>query len=71
MPPPHQGVSTFETWGRAALADALKDLEIVKKLDAQGVEPALMTPAQFTPFITTESAKFGKIVTEANVTVEN
>ena len=55
----------------AALADALKDPEIVKKLDAQGAEPALTTPAQFAQFITTESAKFGKIVTDANVTVEN
>ena len=55
----------------AALADALKDPEIVKKLEAQGAEPALMTPAQFTQFITTETAKFGKIVVDANVTVEN
>jgi tripartite-type tricarboxylate transporter receptor subunit TctC len=55
----------------AALADALKDPEIVKKLDAQGAEPALTTSAQFAQFITAESAKFGKIVTDANVTVEN
>jgi tripartite-type tricarboxylate transporter receptor subunit TctC len=55
----------------AALASALRDPEIVAKLNAQGAEPALMTPAQFSQFITTESAKFGKIVVDANVTVEN
>lgn len=55
----------------AALADAIKDPEIVKKLGAQGAEPVLTTPAQFAQFITTESAKFGKIVIDASVTVEN
>ena len=55
----------------AALADALKDPEIVKKLETQGAEPALITPAQFAQFISTETAKFGKIVVDANVTVEN
>ena len=55
----------------AALADALKDPEIARKLDAQGAEPAPMSPQQFGQFINAESAKFGKIVTDANVTVEN
>jgi tripartite-type tricarboxylate transporter receptor subunit TctC len=55
----------------AALADALKDPEIVKKLEVQGAEPALMTPQQFAQFIGAETAKLTKIVTDAKVTVEN
>ena len=55
----------------AALVDALKDPEIVKKLEVQGAEPAPMTPQQFAQFISAETAKFTKIVTDAKVTVEN
>jgi len=55
----------------AALTDALRDPEIVKKLELQGAEPALMTPEQFAQFIGAETAKFTKIVTDAKVTVEN
>ena len=55
----------------AALSDALKDPEIVKKLEAQGAEPALTTPQQFGQFISAETTKFRKIVTDAKVTVEN
>lgn len=55
----------------AALADAFKDPEFIRKLEIQGAEPALMTPPEFAQFITTESAKFGRIVVEANVTLEN
>jgi tripartite-type tricarboxylate transporter receptor subunit TctC len=55
----------------AALTDALKDPEVVKKLEVQGAEPAPMTPQQFARFIGEETSKFTKIVTDAKVTVEN
>ena len=55
----------------AALSEALKDPEIIKKLEVQGAEPALMTPQQFGQFISAETTKFGKIVTDAKVTIEN
>lgn len=55
----------------AALADALKDPDVVKKLEAQGSEPALMTPAQFTQFVSAEYTKFGKVVADNKVTAEN
>lgn len=54
-----------------ALADAFKDPEFVRKLESQGAEPALMTPPEFARFIAAESAKFGRIIVEAKVTLEN
>ena len=41
------------------------------RAEVQGAEPALVMPQQFAQFIATETAKFGKIVTDAKVTVEN
>lgn len=55
----------------AELSKALKDPEIRQKLEVQGAEPTLMTPQQFAQFITIESTKFGKIITDAHITVEN
>jgi tripartite-type tricarboxylate transporter receptor subunit TctC len=55
----------------AALTEALKDPEIVKKLDVQGAEPAPTTPQQLKQFVGIESAKFAKIIADANVTAEN
>lgn len=55
----------------AALADALRDAEIIRKLEVQGAEPALMTPEQFAQFVSTEYTKFGKIVADNKVTADN
>ncbi len=55
----------------AALADALKDPEVMKKLEVQGAAPALMTPAEFAQFVNAEYAKFGKVVADNKVTAEN
>jgi tripartite-type tricarboxylate transporter receptor subunit TctC len=55
----------------APLNDALKDPDVIKKLEVQGAEPALMTPSQFAQFINAETAKFAKIVADAKVTLEN
>jgi tripartite-type tricarboxylate transporter receptor subunit TctC len=55
----------------AALTDALKDPEFVKKLEIQGAEPALMSPQDFTKFIAAESTKFAKTIADADVTLEN
>ena len=64
-------VSMTFTSVSAALTDALKDPEFIKKLEIQGAEPALTSPQDFAKFIATESTKFAKIIAEANVTLEN
>ena len=54
----------------SALAEALKDPEIVKKINVQGMEPALMSPQQFAQAVSADYAKFGKIVADNKVTLE-
>jgi tripartite-type tricarboxylate transporter receptor subunit TctC len=46
---------------------ALKDKAIVDKLMPQGIVPKTMTPAEYKAFVASETAKFGKIVTLANI----
>jgi tripartite-type tricarboxylate transporter receptor subunit TctC len=46
---------------------ALKDKAIVDKLMPQGIVPKTMTPAEYKAFVTSETAKFGKIVQQANI----
>jgi tripartite-type tricarboxylate transporter receptor subunit TctC len=55
----------------AAVTQALRDPGLVKKLEAQGGEPAPSTPEQFRQFVGAESKKFGKIIADANVKLEN
>lgn len=50
---------------------ALKQPEVINRLRGLGFEPAPSTPEQFREFIRTESAKFAKIIVEANVKLEN
>jgi tripartite-type tricarboxylate transporter receptor subunit TctC len=54
----------------AAAVQAFKTPELVTKLKAMGFEPAPNSPEQFREFIRTESAKFAKIIVEANVKLE-
>jgi tripartite-type tricarboxylate transporter receptor subunit TctC len=46
---------------------ALKDKAIVDKLMPQGIVPKTMTPSEYKAFVASETAKFGKIVTLANI----
>jgi tripartite-type tricarboxylate transporter receptor subunit TctC len=54
----------------AAAVQALKVPEVAAKLRESGFEPSPTTPEQFREFIRAESAKFGRIIVEANVTLE-
>jgi tripartite-type tricarboxylate transporter receptor subunit TctC len=46
---------------------ALKDKAVIDKLMPQGIVPKTMTPAEYKAFVTSETAKFGKIVQQANI----
>lgn len=54
-----------------AVAEALKDPELAKRLHELGGEPAPMPPAQFKTFIQAESARFAKLVETAKITPDN
>ena len=54
----------------AAAVQALKTPELAAKLKGMGFEPSPNTPEQFRDFIRNESAKFAKIIVEANVKLE-
>src|SRR5262249_60072332 len=49
----------------------LRDRAISETLDAQGIVPRVMTPGQYREFVAAETEKFGKIVAQANIKVEN
>lgn len=53
-----------------AVAAALKDPELAKKLREQGGEPTPMSPQQFKDFIKKESVQFERIVTAAKIVAE-
>jgi len=55
----------------AAVAEALKDPHLLKRLQELGGEPAPMAPASFKSFIQAESAAFAKVVETARITPEN
>ena len=50
---------------------ALKDPAISDKLIVQGIVPKLMTAAEYKSFVDSETAKFGKIVEQANIKLAN
>jgi tripartite-type tricarboxylate transporter receptor subunit TctC len=49
----------------------LRDRAISETLDAQGIVPRIMTSGQYREFVAAETEKFGKIVAQANIKVEN
>ena len=53
------------------VATGLRDKAISEKLEVQGIVPRVMTPAQYRAFVAAETEKFGKIVAQANIKVEN
>ena len=54
----------------AAAVQALKMPELITRLRSLGFEPSPNTPEQFRDFIRNESAKFAKIIVDANVKLE-
>jgi len=53
-----------------AANQVLKDPEVVDKLTRLGIEPIGGTPAQFSSLLTTELAKWKKIITERKITLD-
>ena len=53
-----------------AVAEALADPALVERLQELGGEPMTMDPARFAAFVRTESAHFGRIVSDAGITPE-
>ena len=54
----------------SAAVEALKTPDLSSKLRASGFEPSPTTPEQFREFIRGESAKFAKIIVEADIKLE-
>jgi tripartite-type tricarboxylate transporter receptor subunit TctC len=50
---------------------ALKDPAIADKLMVQGIVPKLMTASEYKSFVESETDKFGKIVQQANIKLNN
>jgi tripartite-type tricarboxylate transporter receptor subunit TctC len=55
----------------AIVNTALTDKPLVDKLLVQGIVPKLLTPTECKSFVNSETAKFGKIVQEANIKLSN
>jgi len=54
----------------AAVAEALNTERLKKAFAAEGAEVLRMTPAEFARFVADETAKWGKVVKEANIKLE-
>lgn len=53
------------------VAAGLRDRAIAEKLEAQGIVPRPLGPAEARAFVVSEAEKFGRIVRQANIKVEN
>jgi len=53
-----------------AIQQALAVPELHKRLEEQGTDPAYMTPADFSSFITTERARWTQVIRTAHITVD-
>ena len=53
------------------IADGLRDNAIAEKLEAQGIVPRIMSVSEYRAFVTSETEKFGRIVQQANIKMEN
>jgi tripartite-type tricarboxylate transporter receptor subunit TctC len=70
----------FATGGTpGAIVDRLNDIvntalmtpSILDKLTVQGIVPRLMTAKEYASFVASETEKFGKIVEQAHIKLEN
>ena len=53
------------------VGSGLRDKAIAEKLEVQGIMPRVMSPAQYRSFVASETEKFGRIVQQANIKLEN
>jgi tripartite-type tricarboxylate transporter receptor subunit TctC len=49
----------------------LRDKSVAAKLEVQGIVPRIMTAPQYRDFVVSEADKFGKIVSQANIKLQN
>jgi tripartite-type tricarboxylate transporter receptor subunit TctC len=69
--PGYESTTWFGLFGPKGLPpEVVKDPEVVDKLTRLGIEPIGGTPAQFSTLLTTELAKWKKIITERKITLE-
>jgi len=54
-----------------AVNGGLRDKSIAEKLEVQGIVPRLMTASEYRAFVVSEAEKFGKIVEQANIKLQN
>jgi len=54
-----------------AVNGGLRDRSIAEKLEMQGIVPRLMTAGEYRAFVVSEAEKFGKIVEQANIKLQN
>ena len=50
---------------------ALRDKAIAQKLEVQGIVPRPMTPAEYGAFVAAEAEKFGRVIAQAHIRIEN
>ena len=55
----------------AIVAAGLRDKAIAANLEAQGIVPRIMTAPEYRAFVASETEKFGRIVQQANIRMEN
>jgi tripartite-type tricarboxylate transporter receptor subunit TctC len=55
----------------AVVVSGLKDKALAAKLEVQGIVPRLMSAPEYRAFVAAEAAKFGAIVRQANIRLEN
>jgi tripartite-type tricarboxylate transporter receptor subunit TctC len=53
------------------VSSGLRDKAIAGKLEVQGIVPRIMSAPDCKAFVASEAAKFGKIVQQANIRIEN
>ena len=54
-----------------AVNSGLRDAKIAENLTTQGIVPRIMTSPAYRSFVAAEAEKFGKIVTQANIKLQN
>jgi tripartite-type tricarboxylate transporter receptor subunit TctC len=55
----------------AVVVAGLKDKALAEKLEVQGIVPRLMSAPGYRAFVAAEAEKFGQIVRQANIRLEN
>jgi tripartite-type tricarboxylate transporter receptor subunit TctC len=67
---PHGTPEAVQQKLAAALATVLKDPDVLKRFQEQGVTAGAMSPKQLAAFIGTETTQWGKVAKDANITAE-